>query len=141
MCVYDNLRSAVARRDGDRVTWNQRFLALRGHYAFSRSSPTASSRWISSPTTKKKKTIGPSLSPVAQVLADGVAADRHGQHRAPQILVRAGGRRARPEQRHRRRSEEQHRAARLGVQEQLNGHAKGDASTPRSWLITARRRR
>jgi transposase len=33
-CVYDNLRSAVARRDGDRVTWNQRFLALRGHYAF-----------------------------------------------------------------------------------------------------------
>ena len=33
-CVYDNLRSAVARRDGDRITWNQRFLALRGHYAF-----------------------------------------------------------------------------------------------------------
>ena len=33
-CVYDNLRSAVARREGDRVTWSQRFLALRGHYAF-----------------------------------------------------------------------------------------------------------
>jgi transposase len=33
-CVYDNLRSAVARREGDQVTWNQRFLALRGHYAF-----------------------------------------------------------------------------------------------------------
>jgi len=33
-CVYDNLRSAVARRDRDQVTWNQRFLALRGHYAF-----------------------------------------------------------------------------------------------------------
>jgi transposase len=33
-CVYDNLRSAVARRDGDRVIWNERFLALRGHYAF-----------------------------------------------------------------------------------------------------------
>jgi hypothetical protein len=33
-CVYDNLRSAVARRDGNAVTWNQRFLALRGHYAF-----------------------------------------------------------------------------------------------------------
>ncbi len=33
-CVYDNLRSAVARRDGDQITWNQRFLALRGHYAF-----------------------------------------------------------------------------------------------------------
>jgi transposase len=33
-CVYDNLRSAVARRDGDQVTWNQRFLTLRGHYAF-----------------------------------------------------------------------------------------------------------
>jgi transposase len=32
--VYDNLRSAVARRDGDQVTWSQRFLALRGHYAF-----------------------------------------------------------------------------------------------------------
>ena len=33
-CVYDNLRSVVARRDGDQVTWNQRFIALRGHYAF-----------------------------------------------------------------------------------------------------------
>jgi transposase len=33
-CVYDNLRSAVARRDGDVITWNQRFLQLRGHYAF-----------------------------------------------------------------------------------------------------------
>jgi transposase len=33
-CVYDNLRSAVARRDGDLVTWNARFLQLRGHYAF-----------------------------------------------------------------------------------------------------------
>ena len=33
-CVYDNLRSAVARRDGDLITWNQRFLTLRGHYAF-----------------------------------------------------------------------------------------------------------
>jgi transposase len=33
-CVYDNLRSAVARRDGDVVTWNPRLLQLRGHYAF-----------------------------------------------------------------------------------------------------------
>jgi transposase len=33
-CVYDNLRSVVARRDGDQITWNGRFLALRGHYAF-----------------------------------------------------------------------------------------------------------
>jgi hypothetical protein len=33
-CVYDNLRSAVARRDGDQITWNPRFLTLRGHYAF-----------------------------------------------------------------------------------------------------------
>jgi transposase len=33
-CVYDNLRSAVARRDREQITWNQRFLALRGHYAF-----------------------------------------------------------------------------------------------------------
>jgi transposase len=33
-CVYDNLRSAVARRDGDQVTWSPGFLALRGHYAF-----------------------------------------------------------------------------------------------------------
>ena len=32
--VYDNLRSAVARRDGDVITWNPRFLQLRGHYAF-----------------------------------------------------------------------------------------------------------
>ncbi len=33
-CVYDNLRSAVARREGDVITWNQRFVQLRGHYAF-----------------------------------------------------------------------------------------------------------
>jgi transposase len=33
-CVYDNLRSAVARRDGSEVTWNPRFTQLRGHYAF-----------------------------------------------------------------------------------------------------------
>lgn len=28
-CVYDNLRSAVARREGDEITWNQRFTQLR----------------------------------------------------------------------------------------------------------------
>jgi transposase len=34
-CVYDNLRSAVAKRDSRQVIrWNQRFLHLRGHYAF-----------------------------------------------------------------------------------------------------------
>jgi transposase len=33
-CVYDNLRSAVARRERDQISWNERFLALRGHYAF-----------------------------------------------------------------------------------------------------------
>ncbi len=33
-CVYDNLRAVVARRQGDEVQWNQRFLHLRGHYAF-----------------------------------------------------------------------------------------------------------
>src|SRR4051812_42997114 len=33
-CVYDNLRSAVARREHDVVSWNPRFVELRGHYAF-----------------------------------------------------------------------------------------------------------
>jgi transposase len=33
-CVYDNLRSVVAKRERDEVRWNQRFLHLRGHYAF-----------------------------------------------------------------------------------------------------------
>lgn len=33
-CVYDNLRSVVARRERDAITWNSRFVALRGHYAF-----------------------------------------------------------------------------------------------------------
>jgi hypothetical protein len=37
-CVYDNLRSAVARREKvngrDVVSWNARFSQLRGHYAF-----------------------------------------------------------------------------------------------------------
>jgi len=33
-CVYDNLRSAVARREGELVRWAHRFTHLRGHYAF-----------------------------------------------------------------------------------------------------------
>ena len=33
-CVYDNLRSVVARRESARVVWNPRFLHLRGHYGF-----------------------------------------------------------------------------------------------------------
>jgi transposase len=33
-CVYDNLRSVVARREGESVIWNRRFLHLRGHYGF-----------------------------------------------------------------------------------------------------------
>jgi hypothetical protein len=33
-CVYDNLRSVVARREVDGVIWNRRFLHLRGHYGF-----------------------------------------------------------------------------------------------------------
>jgi transposase len=33
-CVYDNLRSAVAKREDKHVRWNARFLHLRGHYAF-----------------------------------------------------------------------------------------------------------
>jgi len=33
-CVYDNLRSVVARRQGSEVRWAERFTHLRGHYAF-----------------------------------------------------------------------------------------------------------
>jgi len=33
-CVYDNLRSVVARRERETIHWNPRFLHLRGHYAF-----------------------------------------------------------------------------------------------------------
>jgi hypothetical protein len=33
-CVYDNLRSVVARRESDEVVWSSRFLHLRGHYGF-----------------------------------------------------------------------------------------------------------
>jgi transposase len=32
--VYDNLRSAVARREGSEIRWTERFTHLRGHYAF-----------------------------------------------------------------------------------------------------------
>ncbi len=39
-CVYDNLRSVVARREREQVIWNQRFLHLRGHYAFHSSACT-----------------------------------------------------------------------------------------------------
>jgi transposase len=33
-CVYDNLRSVVAKREREAVRWNARFLHLRGHFAF-----------------------------------------------------------------------------------------------------------
>jgi transposase len=33
-CVYDNLRSVVARRESERVVWSPRFLHLHGHYGF-----------------------------------------------------------------------------------------------------------
>jgi transposase len=33
-CVYDNMRAVVARREGEEVFWNRRFLHLRGHYGF-----------------------------------------------------------------------------------------------------------
>jgi transposase len=33
-CLYDNLRSIVARREADVVHWNPRFRQLRGHYGF-----------------------------------------------------------------------------------------------------------
>jgi transposase len=33
-CVYDNLRSVVARREREQVVWGARFLHLRGHYGF-----------------------------------------------------------------------------------------------------------
>src|SRR5215212_8299119 len=39
-CVYDNLRSVVARRERDEVVWNRRFLHLRGHYGFHASACT-----------------------------------------------------------------------------------------------------
>jgi len=39
-CVYDNLRSVVARREGEQVVWNPRFLHLRGHYGFHASACT-----------------------------------------------------------------------------------------------------
>ena len=39
-CVYDNLRAVVARREGDQVIWNRRFLHLRGHYGFHSSACT-----------------------------------------------------------------------------------------------------
>lgn len=43
-CVYDNLRSVVAKRDSREVVrWNQRFLHLRGHYAFHSTACTPSS--------------------------------------------------------------------------------------------------
>jgi transposase len=42
-CVYDNLRAVVARREGEEVVWNRRFLHLRGHYGFHSSACTPAS--------------------------------------------------------------------------------------------------
>jgi transposase len=39
-CVYDNLRAVVARREGARVVWSERFSHLRGHYGFHASACT-----------------------------------------------------------------------------------------------------
>jgi transposase len=39
-CIYDNLRSAVARRESDQVVWTPRFLHLCGHYGFHASACT-----------------------------------------------------------------------------------------------------
>jgi transposase len=39
-CIYDNLRAVVARREGEQVVWNPRFLHLRGHYGFHASACT-----------------------------------------------------------------------------------------------------
>jgi transposase len=44
-CVYDNLRAAVARRRGAEVEWAQRFLHLRGHYAFAPHACTPGAAW------------------------------------------------------------------------------------------------
>ena len=35
-CVYDNLRSVVARRDGDQITWNPRFVRCAATTPFTR---------------------------------------------------------------------------------------------------------
>lgn len=44
-CVYDNLRSLVAKRDRREVVrWNPRFLHLRGHYAFHSTACTPQTR-------------------------------------------------------------------------------------------------
>ena len=61
--VYDNLRSAVARRDGDQVTWNARFVQLRGHYAFHATACT--------PATPREKG---SVEGAVRYLKDGVLA-------------------------------------------------------------------
>ncbi len=42
-CVYDNLRSVVARRERNEIVWTQRFLHLRGHYGFHASACTPAS--------------------------------------------------------------------------------------------------
>jgi transposase len=42
-CVYDNLRSVVASREGGDVRWTLRFLHLRGHYGFHASACTPAS--------------------------------------------------------------------------------------------------
>jgi len=39
-CVYDNLRSVVAKREDKQIRWNPRFQHLRGHYAFHASACT-----------------------------------------------------------------------------------------------------
>jgi transposase len=44
-CVYDNLRTAVARRHGTSVEWAARFVHLRGHYAFHAHACTPGAAW------------------------------------------------------------------------------------------------
>jgi transposase len=67
-CVYDNLRSVVARRERDEITWNPRFLHLRGHYAFHATACT--------PATPREKG---SVEAAVRYLKTGFWAARHFQ--------------------------------------------------------------
>ena len=69
-CVYDNLRSVVAKRNSRQVVrWNQRFLHLRGHYAFHSTTCT--------PATPREKGVGRGRRSLRQDWVLAGAAVRH----------------------------------------------------------------
>ena len=93
-CVYDNLRSAVARREGDRIRWAQRFTHLRGHYAFAAHACTPQTPREKGSAESGVRYLKTSFWPARRIadLADLDAQYAHWRDRVANVRIHATGR-------------------------------------------------